>query len=422
MYKHVPAGGRQVAAAVLREMENIQKLAMPVFGPYKKSCFFLCAGPTVFPNIVNKNLGKYSAELRPAVTALLAPLPNLPRSLATSAASLLGASLTIGSWKKYECGWKAFDDFEKFSMTRFEWPLSREAVIGFTTWCLQVKKLQPSSAETYLSALAQAHKLKGLPRPASLEAGFACIKGATNLQAAAPPRQVPSRRVISMPLLRVLGHRLAHSPTHQVDAQSIWTACLIAFYTSARMGELLAAATSGFDPSSTLKWGDIKFREDGSAIILVNLPKSGKAEFLDVFPFTEHGCCPMAALNRHKHLQREAGLAEIGGPVFRLKGGKNLTLNFLNKQLKTLLVGLIDPSKDLISCHSFRAGVASTLNRFPHLANSEDIKGWGRWDSDCYTRYARLNVEKKKAIFQKIAVALSGQTPPPPSQKQSRQV
>jgi len=344
---------------------------------------------------------------------LLAPLPNLPTQLASQAASLLGASLAAGSWKKYESGWNAFKDFEKFSRKRFAWPLDRETVIGFTTWCITVRKLQPSSAESYLSALAAAHKLKGLPRPASLEAGFACIKGATNLQAAAPPRRTPGRRVISMALLRVLGHRLATSPIHQVDRQTTWTVCLIAFFTSARMGELLAGAASVFDPASTLKWGDIKFRADGTAIILVNLPKSGRAEFLDVFPFPEYDCCPMAALSKHRELQIQAGLHEVGGPVFRSHDGKNLTLDSLNKQLKTLLVGLIDPSRDLISCHSFRAGVASTLNRFPHLANSDDIKGWGRWDSNCYSRYARLNVEKKRAIFGKIAIALANPSPPP---------
>jgi hypothetical protein len=212
---------------------------------------------------------------------------------------------------------------------------------------------------------------------------------------------------MTLPLLKVIGHKLATSPYNKVDTQSIWSVCLVAFFTSARMGELLAASDSAFDPSSTLKWGDIKFRSDGSALLLINLAKSGKAEFLDIFPFTSQGCCPMAALLRQKSLQVEAKLFSLSGPVFRMRDGKNLTLHTLNKQLKVLLAGLIDPSRDAISCHSFRAGIASTLNRFPHLATSDDIKGWGRWDSDCYTRYARLNLEQKKTIFQKIAWALS---------------
>ena len=293
----------------------------------------------------------------------------------------------------------------------FSWPLDREAVVGFTTWCIFNKKLQPSSAASYLSALAAAHKLKGLQRPSSLEAGFACLKGATNLQAAAPPKPGPSRRVMTLPLLKVIGHKLAMSKMHEVDSQTIWTVCLVAFFTSARMGELLAASESEFDPSSTLKWGDIKFRPDNSALLLINIAKSGKAEFLDIFQFSDQGCCPMTALIRHKSLQGKASLFSTNGPVFRLSDGKNLTLVNLNKQLKALLAGLIDPARDVISCHSFRAGVASTLNRFPHLASSDDIKGWGRWDSNCYTRYARLNLEQKKTIFQKIAWALSAPLP-----------
>jgi hypothetical protein len=352
------------------------------------------------------------------MVAMLAPLPFPPPQLASKAAALLGASLASSSWKKFDSGWKAFSSFEEFSRKKFAWPLDREAIIGFTTWCITERKLQPSSASSYLSALAAAHKLKGMERPASLEAGFACIKGATNLQAAAPPKPGPSRRVMSLPLLKVLGHRLAGAPGSAVDTQAIWAACVVAFFTSARMGELLAATEAEFDPSSTLKWGDVKFRSDGSALLLINIAKSGRAEFLDMFPFPGHGCCPVAALARHRKIQEEAGLLSLGGPVFRLHEGKNLTLNILNKRLKVLLTGLLDPDRDAISCHSFRAGIASTLNRFPHLASSEDIKGWGRWDSQCYTKYARLNLEQKKAIFQKISTALT--SPPPPTHPPAR--
>lgn len=382
---------------------------------FELKVIFTPLGPGVATIAIRPETGKYIATARPAVAALLPPLPNLPPLLATQAASLIGASLATGSWKKYECGWKAFDAFENFSRKRFTWPLDREAILGFTTWCVHIRKLQPSSAASYLSALAAAHKLKGLARPASLEVGFTCLKGATNLQAAAPPKPGPSRRAMSLPLLKVIGHKLANPVINQIDAQSIWAACLVAFFTSARMGELLAASEASFDPSSTLKWGDVKFRPDGSALLLINIAKSGQAEFLDVFPFPGQGCCPMAALSRQKSLQAKAGLLSLESPVFRMRDGTNLTLNTLNRQLKVLLVGLIDQSRDAISCHSFRAGVASTLNRFPHLASSEDIKGWGRWDSECYTRYARLNIEKKRAIFQKIAQALSVPSPPPSS-------
>jgi hypothetical protein len=61
---------------------------------------------------------------------------------------------------------------------------------------------------------------------------------------------------------------------------------------------------------------------------------------------------------------------------------------------------------DSISCHSFRAGIPSLLSLFPDLATSDMIKGWGRWASDCYSRYTRLQLPQRERIFATIADAL----------------
>jgi hypothetical protein len=79
-------------------------------------------------------------------------------------------------------------------------------------------------------------------------------------------------------------------------------------------------------------------------------------------------------------MQKEAGLYNPSMPVFRFSSGKNLTPSTMNIILgKIWGGGVLDQTRDKITCHSFRAAVASVLNRFPHLASSEDIKGWGRW-------------------------------------------
>jgi hypothetical protein len=43
---------------------------------------------------------------------------------------------------------------------------------------------------------------------------------------------------------------------------------------------------------------------------------------------------------------------------------------------------------------------------FPDLVTSEQIKGWGRWQSDCYLLYTRLTLKEKEQIFGKIKIAL----------------
>jgi hypothetical protein len=210
-------------------------------------------------------------------------------------------------------------------------------------------------------------------------------------------------------LLKVLGHKLASSGWEGVDVQAIWTIFTLGFFSSCRMGEMLGKHDLSFDPSSTLTWADIKAREDGSFLIHIKSPKSGRVggEFVDIFPFEGHGVCPAAALAKHMRLQKEAGLWDPHSPVFRFKGGKNITPTAVNRILNILLQGVLDQSKDRITCHSFRAAVASALARFPDLATSEEIKGWGRWESAAYLSYTRLQLDKKKAIFKKIALALN---------------
>jgi hypothetical protein len=43
---------------------------------------------------------------------------------------------------------------------------------------------------------------------------------------------------------------------------------------------------------------------------------------------------------------------------------------------------------------------------FPDMVTSDQIKGWGRWQSDCYQLYTRLSLMEKEQIFGKIKQAL----------------
>jgi hypothetical protein len=93
--------------------------------------------------------------------------------------------------------------------------------------------------------------------------------------------------------------------------------------------------------------------------------------------------------------------------VFRFASGKNLTPSRSNKILASLLTDICSPTTNTITCHSFGAGIPSALSLHPELASSDNIKGWGRWQSDCYTRYTRLHHSQKRAIFEKISAAIT---------------
>lgn len=326
-------------------------------------------------------------------------------------ANLIGASLSASTWAKSDAGLKAFKQFELYTQKSHSWPLERSSILEFTTWCLAIKRISAETTKTYLAALATAHKLKGMPRPLSLDDNLVkmALKGAprslTPLSHLTPK---PGRRAMSLPLLKILGHKISMLNWDRANSQAVWCAFNLAFFTSCRMGELLALREFQFDPTSTLTWADINFLSDDNIIIHLKSPKSGKTggEFVDIFPFPGHGVCPVLTLNEHRKVQQEYSLLEPHSPVFKFVGNKFVTPSFLNKLLKQLLADTLDGSADSITCHSFRAGIPSALARFPDLASAEDIKGWGRWDSNCYATYTRLKADKKRAIFCKIASAI----------------
>ena len=194
----------------------------------------------------------------------------------------------------------------------------------------------------------------------------------------------------------------------ETDKQTVWSACCTAFFGSARMGELLAKSEASLDQTSDLVWEDIKIKPQ-HIIIHIKLPKcrTSEGEFIDLFSFEQNNYCPVQSILSHQAMQKEAGLWDSRGSVFRLGDGSNLTTTSLNRTLRELLREVVDYSKDAILCHSFRAGVASSLERFPNLASSEDIKGWGRWESAAFKKYARLKVDKRREIFEKISRAIS---------------
>ena len=143
-------------------------------------------------------------------------------------------------------------------------------------------------------------------------------------------------------------------------------------------------------------------------------PKSGnrEGEYVDLFTFPGYKCCPVKALLKLKALLSEAGVYGMDLPVFRFRSGSNLTMSHFNSVLASLLSDVCRPGIDSVSCHSFRAGIPSTLSLFPELATEEHIKGWGRWQSDAYKSYTRLQLPQRQKIFGRIADALHSTFPP----------
>jgi len=328
--------------------------------------------------------------------------------VATLYKEIVNTSVSKATWSKYSSGLAAFACFEADNRTSHEWPLSQEVCRHFALWCFSARGLKPASIRTYIAALKFAHHIKGLSSAHLKKDSILTLimKGLTHESLS--HQKSPTRRVMTFSLLLTLGDRIAASNWDPLDKQVVWTAATTSFFGSTRLGEILASESKEFSPSSDLTWQDVALSSSNSFLIRIKQPKSGEkeGEYVDIFPFSGYNCCPVKALKKLRTLQKIKGVYDSAKPVFRFSTGSYLTPARLNRILSSLLSDVCRPGLDSVSCHSFRAGIPSILSLFPDLVSSEMIKGWGRWHSECYIRYTRLQLPQREKIFAKIADAL----------------
>jgi hypothetical protein len=322
---------------------------------------------------------------------------------------LLNSAVARSTWAKYSSGFNAFRDFECDTGKTYSWPLTQEVWRAFIVWCHYQWKLSHNSIRTYLSAIKFVHTLRGLScsHLDNDKLSKLLLSGAEHLDKSfiLHPN---TRRGMTLPLLINLGRRIAATSWPALDKQVIWAAATTGFFGTVRMGEILASAEKSFSPASDLLWEDVRCSSSYSLLIHLKNPKSGipGGEKVDLFKFPGYDCCPVQAIRNLRAKQIEAGNSDESLPVFRFSSGKNLTCAIMNKILADLLPDFCSPGQDSVTCHSFRAGIPSTIALFPDLMSSDQIKGWGRWQSDCYMLYTRLSLLKKEQIFNKIRQAL----------------
>ncbi len=153
-------------------------------------------------------------------------------------ARLIHAILSSGTWAKYKAGWNMLVKFELAKGRKYKWPLGKNVLKDFAVFCICKKNLKAGSVCSYLAALSCLHRLRGWCDFKVKDATInAILRGGTNLTPASGSFTSSFQRVMTIPLLRILGHRLKKSVWSPLTTQ---VACLLAFFGTFRMGELLA--------------------------------------------------------------------------------------------------------------------------------------------------------------------------------------
>jgi hypothetical protein len=322
----------------------------------------------------------------------------------SEAAKLISAGFARSTWEKHSSALSSLAQFEQATGVLNPWPLSIETILAYIQWATNQKNLLPGTVKSYLSSLATVHKLRLLSAENfDVILVKAALKGAQNIhKMSSDPR--PKRVVMTVQLLKILGHEIAASAWGEDSKRVVWTACTVAFFGTLRLGEILHSSETIFDPKTCLMWDCVRFLEGGSILIHLRCPKSDSEEgdFIDIFPFP--GCCPVEALTGLA--QNKPGHAG-NSPVFQFESGKLLTVQKFTNIVRTLLSKHLGPSSSLVSAHSFRAAIPSILAKFPDVVASTDICNWGRWRSSAFQSYTRLKQRQKFTLFKKVVDAIN---------------
>ena len=320
-------------------------------------------------------------------------------------ASLISAAYSSASWRCMNTAWNIWKKFCSANNLNPNINQSSKTGTKFVEWLILTKKLKISSIESYLSSVATILKLKDLNF--NIFDSFIAntvLKGGKILELKNFNFK-PSRKVMTLDILKIIGHEIVNSDWASDSKRIFWTSCCTMFFGSFRISELLSVSDSNFDPLSCLLWKDVKFKKD-SIIIHVKVPKSRNPEgdFIDLFRFDVNSCCPVRAL---MGLKNHSALSSFPDkPVFSFDSGKLLTpLNF-NNTIRSLLRPHLGNIAEEYSSHSFRAAIPSALAKLPNLASEDEIKCWGRWESDAFKRYTRLRLDQRLAIHKKVTTAL----------------
>jgi hypothetical protein len=329
--------------------------------------------------------------------------------LVSALRELLAMSLANSTWDKYCSGWRAWQGFQIYVQEEITLPLDISHFRSFATWCLSVKKIAPDTVKYYMHSIDIAHSVRGL----------CCVNynndrllkmiltGGSNAKELARPKS-DARRAMTFATLLLISHQIACCDWLDISKQVVWSVCSLAFFTSARMGELLCKYTSIFDSKSTLLWRNVKFMCNNELLIYLPCTKTSKArgEFVDVYPL-DNAYCPVKAIKRLMAVQIANKTFDLDLPVFAFNRSSFLTTQKLNGILSQLLKEFFEPGVSSISCHSFRQGIPTLINSKPGVFSKEDAQTFGRWASDSYLLYLKQHRDRRRFLFNKIANVLT---------------
>lgn len=280
----------------------------------------------------------------------------------------------------YKRAWAVFSEFyHRFHNEPFRLPLPPASITLFIAY-LCAKGLAPATINSYLSAIAYVHKVKGLFDPTK---SFLIEK---LLVAVGRRTQADTRLPLSRPLLYSLIAALNHTSPSGYQRTLYTSMFLLAFYGFFRIGELTCKLPR--QSANTLQLQNVTFLVHDNQICSIKIVITKFKHNTNNRPFTiiidresSEPHCPVQCLLDYLKVR---GCQQ--GQLFSYPNGEPVTVTKFNTQLRSALnfCGL-DSSR--YKGHSFRIGAACYAAE--KGMSDAQIRILGRWSSDAFKVYIR---------------------------------
>ena len=183
----------------------------------------------------------------------------------------------------------------------------------------------------------------------------------------------------------------AKMPKH--DKLMMWSISTLMFNGGFRGGEILCNNSKNFDPSSCLLGQDINLRTatikgEKTQFLEVKLKlekcdRSDKLNIIDVYA-SQGESCPVRAWKKWQCVTNTFPTL----PAYRNTKGDNFTTKDFNAYLRAFNSKYLNIPGRSLSCHSFRAGLATMLGQIGYT--DQEIQLSGRWNSRAFLAYIKL--------------------------------
>ena len=308
------------------------------------------------------------------------------------------AALAPATKKTYKAAEKRYLQFCKdFALQAL--PTSENLLCYFVA-CLGQQGLAHSTIKTYLSGVRQIQMAHGLQDPhidqmARLRQVLKGVKIEAGNQGKPPRSRLP---ITPMILRKLKGVWLGIE--HSADNLMLWAASTTTFFTFCRSGEITVENERSYDPSCHLAYEDVAVDDATAPQALSIRLKCSKTDqerrgVRVVVGRTGNDLCPVTAL-----LNYLAARGDKPGPLFRWMDGSPLSRTRFVAEVRKALSQANLPASSFAG-HSFRIGAATTAAS----AGVEDstIQTLGRWKSDSYLLYVRLEPHRLAAVSATLA-------------------